>query len=119
MVSLSFVFWMFVMLAAIIGAMRGWAKELLVAFSAILAIFIILVFETYVGFVQGIIQAGGPKTEFWTRVIILMMLSFFGYQTPGTFDRFKAAARREKLQDSLLGLILGASLGPPKVRPAK
>ena len=35
MVSLSFVFWLFVILAAIIGMLRGWAKELLVTVSVV------------------------------------------------------------------------------------
>lgn len=106
MMSLVYVFYLFVLLAAVIGAMRGWAKELLVAFSAILAIFIILVFEAYVGAYQGFVEQGGPLTRFWARTIILLLLAFFGYQTP-RIKRFTTAARREKLQDSLLGAVLG------------
>ena len=37
MVSLTFMFWLFVLLFAIIGATRGWAKEILVTFAVILA----------------------------------------------------------------------------------
>ena len=48
MVSLNFFFFCFLILFAIIGAMRGWAKEMLVTFSAILALFIITVLEAYV-----------------------------------------------------------------------
>ena len=110
MVSMVFVFWMFVFLAAVIGAMRGWAKELLVIFSGILAIFIILVLETHIGFVQGILQAGGPKTEFWFRTVVVLLLAFFGYQTPN-IKLLQGAARREKLQDMLLGTVFGAING--------
>ena len=35
MMSIVYLFWMFVILFAIVGWMRGWAKELLVAFSVI------------------------------------------------------------------------------------
>ena len=38
MMSIVYVFWMYVILFAVIGAMRGWAKELLVSFSVILAL---------------------------------------------------------------------------------
>ena len=38
MMSIVVVFWMYVFLFAFIGGMRGWAKELLVTFSAILAL---------------------------------------------------------------------------------
>lgn len=55
MISLVFVFYIFVGLAAIIGAVRGWAKETLVLISALLALFIIFVFESYVGVYQQII----------------------------------------------------------------
>lgn len=111
MVSLAFVFWLFVVLGCVVGMTRGWAKELLVAFSVILGIFIILVLETYVGFIQTLIASGGPKTEFWVRALVILVLSFFGYQTPGAIARFQSAARREKLQDSLLGIVLGGVNG--------
>jgi hypothetical protein len=110
MVSMGFVFWMFVFLAAVIGAMRGWAKELLVIFSGVLAIFIILVMETYVGFVQGLIASGGATMQFWVRTATIFLLAFFGYQTP----RIKAiagAARREQFRDALLGIGFGAING--------
>ena len=38
MMSIVYIFWMYVILFAVIGAMRGWAKELLVAFSVITAL---------------------------------------------------------------------------------
>ncbi len=57
MVSLIVVFWMYVILFAIIGAMRGWARELLVAFSVILALFIISVLENFVPFIRNILAS--------------------------------------------------------------
>jgi hypothetical protein len=108
MVSLAFVFWMFFVLAGIIGAMRGWAKELLVIFSGVLALFIIHVLETYIGFVQAVLEARGNSAEFWTRTIIIFLLAFFGYQTPN-IKRFEAAARREKVRDAFLGFFLGGA----------
>ena len=38
MMTLTAVFWMYVILFGIIGGFRGWAKELLVLFSVLLAI---------------------------------------------------------------------------------
>ena len=38
MMSIDIVFWMYVLLVGFIGGMRGWAQELLVTFSAILAL---------------------------------------------------------------------------------
>jgi len=57
MVSLIVVFWMYVILFATIGAMRGWARELLVAFSVILALFITSVVENFVPIIGPILAS--------------------------------------------------------------
>ena len=41
MVSLQFMFFCVIALMAVIGAFRGWAKELLVLFSIVFALFVI------------------------------------------------------------------------------
>jgi len=111
MVYLNFIFYCFVILFAVIGAMRGWAKEMMVTASAVLALFIITVLETYVkGISQSFAEPGTPN-QFWMRLAIIVILTFFGYQTPNLprvgADRFA----RERLQDSLLGIFLGALNG--------
>jgi hypothetical protein len=63
------------------------------------------VFESYVGVWQ-VFVAQSLVTRFWARTIIIFLLAFFGYQTP-KIKPFAAAARREKLQDSLLGIVVG------------
>jgi hypothetical protein len=102
---------MYVILFAIIGAMRGWARELLVAFSIILALFIISVMERFIPFV-GRTLATIPTTLFWFRTALVLALVFFGYQTPN-IQRLAASNRfaRERLQDILLGIFLGALNG--------
>lgn len=55
MLSLTFVFYLFVFVLAVIGIMRGWAKETLVIISTILALFIIFVFENYVGIYRAMV----------------------------------------------------------------
>jgi uncharacterized membrane protein required for colicin V production len=110
MVSLSFVFWMFVILFGIIGGMRGWAKELLVTFSVILALTFTTLLEHYVPFVRDALQKDNVVLLFWLRTIILTLVVFFGYQTPH-LSRFAAKMTREKFQDILLGAILGAING--------
>jgi hypothetical protein len=111
MLSLYVLFWMYVILFAIIGAMRGWAKELMVTFSIALALFIITVLETYVGIVRNSISATGGTAQFWMRTIIVIMLVFFGYQTPNIKALAGARFAREHLQDTLLGFLLGAFNG--------
>lgn len=108
MVSLVFLFWFFVILFGIIGMMRGWVKELMVVFSVVLSLAFVKLLERYVPFVIALEDAG--QALFWLRAIILIVLVFFGYQTV-SFPRFAAKANREKLQDSLLGFVLGAANG--------
>jgi len=111
MVSLVVVFWMYVILFAVIGAMRGWARELLVAFAVILALFITSVLERFVPFISRTLAAI-PTTLFWLRSIIIIALVFFGYQTPN-IPRLAQQNRfaRDRLQDILLGVFLGALNG--------
>jgi len=108
MLSLTVLFWMYIFLFAIIGAMRGWAKEILVSFSVIQAIFIVVVMEK-IPFVTGAITG---VYDFWFRAVVVVVLVFFGYQSPN-LPRLAGSARfaRERLQDMLLGLFLGAVNG--------
>jgi uncharacterized membrane protein required for colicin V production len=106
MITLNAVFWMFVVVFAVIGAMRGWAKELLVTFSVILALFIIAVIDQFVPFMSAFLSEGGPDRQFLTRAIILVSVTFFGYQTPN-IRRLSEVMIRESFQDSLLGFFIG------------
>lgn len=112
MISFNALFWMFVILFAIIGGMRGWAKELLVVFSVILTMFILTVTERFVPFIRENLAINNPDIMFWVRSALLLTLAFFGYQTP-TISKLAGNNRfaREKLQDMLLGAVLGAFNG--------
>jgi hypothetical protein len=131
MISILSAFWMFIVLFGLIGAMRGWAKELLVIFSVILALFLIYVLETYTAFMVPFEQVlnqvenlnhDAPflslpvpvqdqlKIQFWSRAAIVIILAFFGYQTP-RLAALREKARREKIQDVLLGAVLGLGSG--------
>jgi uncharacterized membrane protein required for colicin V production len=110
MISITVVFWMFVLLFAIIGGMRGWARELLVAFSVILALTFIVLLENYVPFIRDVLKKDSKALYFWLRFFIIALLVFFGYQTPN-IARFAPKMNREKIQDILLGVVLGAFNG--------
>jgi hypothetical protein len=110
MVSLTFVFWMYVVLFAVIGGMRGWAKEMLVSFSVILALTFTTLLSNYIPFIRDVLIKDSQELYFWLRTIILFLLVFFGYQTPN-IPRFAAKMNREKLQDIILGVVIGALNG--------
>ena len=131
MISILSAFWLFVILFGLIGAMRGWAKELLVIFSVVLALFLIYVLESFTpylipfeevlaqveNYAPGISFGSLPlpvqdelKMQFWSRSAIVSILAFFGYQTP-RLAVIKDKARRERIQDILLGVVLGLGSG--------
>ncbi len=108
MMSLTFAFWLFIILFAVIGAMRGWSKELLVSFSVILSLAFNRLLENHVPVVKSMESAS--ESLFWIRAIVLLTLVFFGYQTV-YIPRFASKATRERLQDWLLGFVVGALNG--------
>jgi hypothetical protein len=110
MVSMTVLFWLFVVLFAIIGAMRGWAKEILVTFSVLLAIFIIVLMETYLPILSPD-SSLSQTSRFWIKTAVIAMLVFFGYQTPNLRALAGPRFARDRVQDILLGLILGAVNG--------
>jgi hypothetical protein len=111
MATLSFVFFFLTAIFAVIGSLRGWAKEMMVTFSVILAVFIIYIMQ---GIIPGLLNSltpAGTAAYFWLRAGILIILVFFGYQTPNLPKIGGARFARERLQDILLGLFLGAMNG--------
>jgi len=109
MMSIVYVFWMYVILFGVIGAMRGWAKELLVAFSVILSLALNHVLRKYIPIASGLDET--DPSLFWVRTIILLVLVYFGYQTVVSIPHLASRAARERLQDTLFGGFLGAING--------
>lgn len=109
MMSIVYLFWMYVILFAIVGWMRGWAKELLVSFSVILALALNHVLRRYIPIAQALPES--DVSLFWVRTIILLVLVYFGYQTVVSIPHLASRAVRERLQDTLFGAILGGING--------
>ncbi|MEN8171891.1 MAG: hypothetical protein ABFS03_03335 [Chloroflexota bacterium] len=145
MISIVVVFYIFIGFFALIGGLRGWAKELLVLFSVVLTLFMVLVLELYGGnTIQPFIvldrtyqtalvpsdvdtfiihpddlvpfnslpdEVGNLfRNQFWLRTVMLGIFVFFGFQTPA-LARLAGVVRREKIQDSLLGFLIGGFNG--------
>jgi hypothetical protein len=108
MMSIVYIFWSSVVLFGIIGAMRGWAKELLVSFSVITALAVTLLLEKYVPIVRDLDKSS--VSLFWVSTLTLVSLVYFGYQTV-SLARFSSKAARERLQDSLFGAVMGGING--------
>ena len=110
MISILVVFYLFLFVFAVIGSMRGWAKELLVIFSVILALAFIAVLENLIPVVAPFLTSN-TTIQFWMRMAIVMVMVFFGYQTPKLARFSRAAERRDQIQDVMLGFIMGGVSG--------
>lgn len=112
MISIHIVFWIFVLVFAVIGALRGWGRELLVTFSLILSIFILSIVEKFSPGLEKSIVKDGASNLFWLRFAVTVGLVVFGYQSVN-FSRISASPRliRGNLQDTLLGLFIGVING--------
>ncbi len=110
MISMLVVFYMFIVFFAIGGAMRGWAKELLVSFSVVLALAFITVVETLVP-ILGPFITSNPVLQFWVRIGAVVAMVMFGYQSPRFSRLAKSTEKRDRIQDLLFGLIMGAISG--------
>ncbi len=106
MVSLIVVFGMFILMFGIIGAMRGWAKELLVTSAVILGLFLNAILENYVPPYRTALFLQPDRTQLIVRGAMIVLLAFFGYQTPA-LRALQPKVRRERIEELLLGLVLG------------
>lgn len=114
MIPLENAFFGLVVFFGIIGALRGWAKELLVSFSVVLARFVELVLMNYVPVLNRALQVLAveqPETWFYVRAVIFVLIIVFGYATTVISAALGKRARKEKLQDTLLGFFLGGING--------
>jgi hypothetical protein len=110
MISLVVAFYIFVVMGAIIGSMRGWGKEVLVSFSVVLALGFIAVFEDLFPYTNDLFQ-DGSLNQFWVRTGILLCMVFFGYQSPKLSRFARYNEKRDRVQDFILGLLFGALNG--------
>lgn len=111
MVPLNTVFWVMVLMFAMIGALRGWVRELLVTLAIISAYFLRWLFLNIVPFVREYLQARSPIEKFYIFSILFALMAIFGYAGPAMSPYLAGKARREKIQDLLLGFIIGAVNG--------
>ena len=110
MMPLSSVLWGFITVFGLMGALRGWAKEILVSFSIIVALSMRLIFSTYVPFIKDILNRP-PIEQFYIYTALIIFMAIAGYAGPVVSARLAGKAAREKLQDILLGFVVGGFNG--------
>ena len=110
MIALTTLFWILVVVFAMIGAMRGWSKEMLVTFSLILGLFVIAVMLDFVPFMDAYLTEGGNSRQFTVRAVLMILFTFFGYQSP-RLQRISEVLVKERFRDSALGIVVGGLNG--------
>lgn len=122
MIPLNTVFWGLLLLFGLIGALRGWAKEVLVSFSVLLSLFVQQITAQYV------LKPGNPylplllavgedtpptytSAHFSVCATVLLALAFFGYASPTLAGRVGAKVTRERVVEGFLGFFLGVLNG--------
>jgi uncharacterized membrane protein required for colicin V production len=113
MVQLSTFLWMMIVLFAVVGFLRGWTKEIVATAGIILALFTSWQFQGFL--ITPLTRGASPEQVFYLYTGLLAIITFFAYQTPGTAARLSEgrmwSARREGLQERLLGAIVGGING--------
>jgi len=110
MIALVTVFLLFMIFFALIGSSRGWAKETLVVISVILALAVITLVEDLLGLKNSFFK-NNPAVQYWFRTILVLVMVFFGYQSPSLPRLQKAVEKRGKIQDHILGFLFGILSG--------
>ena len=106
MASLMFVFYILVVISGIVGGGRGWAKELLVTFAILVGLALISAFESWIPFTSAFIKVGS-EVQFWFRTLIIFAMAVFGYESPRMSKFAPASGKRDQIQETLLGVVLG------------
>jgi uncharacterized membrane protein len=106
MIQLSSFLYMMIGFFAIIGFMRGWSKELIATAGIVLALFTLKQFE---GIIIDPLTENQQQSKFYLEATVLVVMGFFAYQTPPeAIARREIDTRRESLQESILGALVGA-----------
>lgn len=111
MVPLDTMFWAMVLMFGMIGALRGWVRELLVTLAIVSAYFLRWLLLNIVPFVREYLAARSPAELFFIFSALFVIMAIFGYAGPAISPYLAGKARREKIQDLLLGSVIGAANG--------
>jgi len=110
MVPLDTCLFAFILIFGMMGALRGWSREILVLFSVILALAMRLIFTQYVPIARDFFNRPADE-QFYIYSGLIILMAVAGYAGPAVSGRLGRVGARETLQDVLLGFIVGAVNG--------
>ncbi|PJF44179.1 MAG: hypothetical protein CUN55_05355 [Phototrophicales bacterium] len=108
MIELSAFLWFNILLFGVIGYMRGFSKEFVALAGIILALFVLVEFES---FFETLGRGSGSEQIFYVKALFLLVVTFFAYETPP--ERVTPSKRRgrsdnrDAWQNRILGVLLG------------
>ncbi len=109
---LSVLFYIFIFIFALIGAIRGWAKEVTALFSTVLALFILTVLQSFIPAVKTYMQNSPVTSQVTFRMAVVGIIAFVGYQTPNLPVFMQSQQfKRGQMQDVILGFLVGGLNG--------
>ncbi|MCX7856025.1 MAG: hypothetical protein N2556_08670, partial [Anaerolineae bacterium] len=82
MIPLNTFFWLVVLLFGLIGALRGWVRELLVTLAIISAYFLRWLFLNIIPFVREYLKARSALDQFYIFSALFVIMALFGYAGP-------------------------------------
>ncbi|MBN1889380.1 MAG: CvpA family protein [Thermoflexales bacterium] len=111
MVPLNTFLIIFILFFGLIGAVRGWARETLVAFSMILSLFMFDLLSR-VDQISTILQVLSPRVRLVVVAIYVTFFAMIGYVGPALYSSGRERRdRREKVAYVILGALTGAANG--------
>lgn len=111
MVSLTVLFYILVVLFAIIGSTRGRTKEFLVTLAAVVAVFCNAILEQFIPGYKEYLIKDSVAVLFYVRSAIIFIVVILGYLTPKLPQIFVNQNPLGKLKDAFWGLFFGAING--------
>lgn len=112
MVSLSVLFYIFIFIFALIGAIRGWAKEVTALFASVLALFILTVLQAFIPAINTYMDNSPVASQVTFRMAVMGIIAFLGYQTPNLPVFIQSQQfKRGQMQDVILGFLVGGLNG--------
>ena len=108
MVQLYSMLWIMAAFFAVIGAIRGWNKEMVSTAGIILALFALFQFDPLL---RGVILASVPRDQaFFVQIGLFAAIIYFAYQSRTIVNR-AGPSNPNRTQNAVLGAVLGALNG--------
>lgn len=108
MVQLYSMLWIMAAFFAVIGAIRGWSKEIVSTAGIILAMFALFQFDPLL---RGVFLASVPRDQaFFVQIGLFAAIIYFAYQSRTIVNR-RGPDNPNRAQNAVLGGVLGALNG--------